>query len=132
MLLQTSPESANIFVLLQKIFRKQTPAQLEQVATAAGLSAEEYQVCSVCVSGLFWCCLDTLQPQTCRDVGYVKRCVKKIFTIFFFLCDIKAFLVYAAGLYANMGNYKSFGDTKFIPNLPKVRRLLVSGVTLNT
>uniref|UniRef100_A0A8C4DI33 Dipeptidyl peptidase 3 n=1 Tax=Dicentrarchus labrax TaxID=13489 RepID=A0A8C4DI33_DICLA len=72
-LLQTSPESANIFVLLQRLFRKQTPAQLEQVATAAGLSAEEYQ----------------------------------------------AFLVYAAGLYANMGNYKSFGDTKFIPNLPK-------------
>eukprot|EP00064_Thunnus_orientalis_P007283 superscaffoldBa00000796_g7303 len=72
-LLQTSPESGNIFVLLQKIFRKQTPAQLEQVATAVGLSSEEYQ----------------------------------------------AFLVYAAGLYANMGNYKSFGDTKFIPNLPK-------------
>lgn len=72
-LLQTSPESADIFVLLQRIFRKQTPAQLEVVATAAGLSAEEYQ----------------------------------------------AFLVYAAGLYANMGNYKSFGDTKFIPNLPK-------------
>ncbi|KAL3042652.1 hypothetical protein OYC64_020552 [Pagothenia borchgrevinki] len=72
-LLQTSPESAKIFVLLQKIFRKQTPAQLEQVATTAGLSPEEYQ----------------------------------------------AFLVYAAGLYANMGNYKSFGDTKFIPNLPK-------------
>uniref|UniRef100_A0A667YRT1 Dipeptidyl peptidase 3 n=1 Tax=Myripristis murdjan TaxID=586833 RepID=A0A667YRT1_9TELE len=72
-LLQTSPESANIFVLLQRIFRKQTPAQLEQVATAVGLSSEEYL----------------------------------------------AFLVYAAGLYANMGNYKSFGDTKFIPNLPK-------------
>lgn len=44
MLLQTSPESANIFVLLQRIFRKQTPAQLEQVATAAGLTSEEYQV----------------------------------------------------------------------------------------
>ncbi|KAG7272024.1 hypothetical protein CRUP_004183, partial [Coryphaenoides rupestris] len=72
-LLQTSPESANIFVLLQKIFRKQPAAQLEPVATAAGLTSEEYQ----------------------------------------------AFLVYAAGLYANMGNYKSFGDTKFIPNLPK-------------
>ncbi|KAG7232468.1 hypothetical protein INR49_008828, partial [Caranx melampygus] len=72
-LLQTSPESANIFVLLQRIFRKQTPSQLAQVATAAGLNSEEYQ----------------------------------------------AFLVYAAGLYANMGNYKSFGDTKFIPNLPK-------------
>lgn len=30
-------------------------------------------------------------------------------------------MVYAAGLYANMGNYKSFGDTKFVPNLPKVK-----------
>uniref|UniRef100_A0A671PM74 Dipeptidyl peptidase 3 n=1 Tax=Sinocyclocheilus anshuiensis TaxID=1608454 RepID=A0A671PM74_9TELE len=74
-LIQTSPESANIYVLLQKMFRAQAPQQLEAAATAAGLSAEEYQ----------------------------------------------AFLVYAAGLYANMGNYKSFGDTKFIPNLPKVK-----------
>uniref|UniRef100_A0A6Q2YUB3 Dipeptidyl peptidase 3 n=1 Tax=Esox lucius TaxID=8010 RepID=A0A6Q2YUB3_ESOLU len=72
-LLQTSPESASIYVLLQRLFRKQPPAQLENVATAAGLTPEEYQ----------------------------------------------AFLVFAAGLYANMGNYKSFGDTKFIPNLPK-------------
>lgn len=72
-LVQTSPESANIFVLLQRMFRKQTPAQLQQVASAAGLSDDEY----------------------------------------------KAFLVYAAGLYANMGNYKSFGDTKFVPNVPK-------------
>lgn len=52
-LLQTSPESANIFVLLQRIFRKQTPTQLEQVATAAGLSAEEYQVHSLWVFGCF-------------------------------------------------------------------------------
>uniref|UniRef100_A0A7N6FK32 Dipeptidyl peptidase 3 n=1 Tax=Anabas testudineus TaxID=64144 RepID=A0A7N6FK32_ANATE len=74
-LLQTSPESANIFVLLQRIFRKQNPVQLEQVAVEAGLSSEEYM----------------------------------------------AFLVYASGLYANMGNYKSFGDTKFIPNLPKAK-----------
>uniref|UniRef100_A0AAR2KSK0 Dipeptidyl peptidase 3 n=1 Tax=Pygocentrus nattereri TaxID=42514 RepID=A0AAR2KSK0_PYGNA len=42
-LLQTSPESPTIYVLLQKIFRKQPPAQLEAVATAAGLSSEEYQ-----------------------------------------------------------------------------------------
>ncbi|XP_036379034.1 dipeptidyl peptidase 3 isoform X1 [Megalops cyprinoides] len=72
-LLQTSPESPAVYVLLQRLFRSQSPAQLETVATAAGLSPEEYQ----------------------------------------------AFLVYAAGLYANMGNYKSFGDTKFIPNLPQ-------------
>ncbi|TSL04314.1 Dipeptidyl peptidase 3 [Bagarius yarrelli] len=72
-LLQTSPESPSIYVLLQRIFRKQTPAQLDAVAAAIGLSSAEYQ----------------------------------------------GFLVYAAGLYANMGNYKSFGDTKFIPNLPK-------------
>lgn len=43
-LLQTSPESANIFVLLQRIFRKQAPAQLQQVASAAGLSDDEYKV----------------------------------------------------------------------------------------
>ncbi|XP_066575009.1 dipeptidyl peptidase 3 [Amia ocellicauda] len=72
-LLQTSPESPAIYVLLQRLLRRQAAAQLEPVATAAGLTPEEFQ----------------------------------------------AFLVYAAGVYANMGNYKSFGDTKFIPNLPQ-------------
>ncbi|XP_075693480.1 dipeptidyl peptidase 3 isoform X2 [Rhinoderma darwinii] len=33
--------------------------------------------------------------------------------------DYQALLVYAAGFFANMGNYKSFGDTKFVPNVPK-------------
>lgn len=43
-LLQTSPESPAIYVLLQKLFRKQTTAELEKVASEAGLSPEEYQV----------------------------------------------------------------------------------------
>uniref|UniRef100_A0A8C7Z5A5 Dipeptidyl peptidase 3 n=1 Tax=Oryzias sinensis TaxID=183150 RepID=A0A8C7Z5A5_9TELE len=42
-LLQTSPESANIFVLLQRIFRKETPEELEKVAATVGLSSEEYK-----------------------------------------------------------------------------------------
>ncbi|XP_070578955.1 dipeptidyl peptidase 3-like [Ptychodera flava] len=33
--------------------------------------------------------------------------------------DFEALLTYAAAFYSNSGNYKSFGDTKFVPNLPK-------------
>ncbi|XP_069824333.1 dipeptidyl peptidase 3 isoform X2 [Dendropsophus ebraccatus] len=33
--------------------------------------------------------------------------------------EYQALLVYTAGFFANMGNYKSFGDTKFVPNVPK-------------
>ncbi|KAK3745455.1 hypothetical protein RRG08_046114 [Elysia crispata] len=42
--------------------------------------------------------------------------------------DVKAFLIYAAAFYCNMGNYKSFGDTKFVPNVDKekVERLIKS------
>ena len=28
-------------------------------------------------------------------------------------------MAYASGVYGNMGNYRSFGDTKFIPELTK-------------
>ena len=31
--------------------------------------------------------------------------------------SIQAILVYASAFYSNMGNYKSFGDTKFIPDI---------------
>lgn len=36
------------------------------------------------------------------------------------ICILQAFLIYAAGFYSNMGNYKSFGDTKFVPNVAQV------------
>uniref|UniRef100_A0A2C9KUM4 dipeptidyl-peptidase III n=1 Tax=Biomphalaria glabrata TaxID=6526 RepID=A0A2C9KUM4_BIOGL len=42
--------------------------------------------------------------------------------------DVDGFLIYAAAFYGNMGNYKSFGDTKFIPNVDesKVEKLIKS------
>jgi dipeptidyl-peptidase-3 len=36
---------------------------------------------------------------------------------------------YAAAFYGNLGNYKSFGDTKFVPALPphKMKMFLLAG-----
>ena len=31
--------------------------------------------------------------------------------------DFQAFLVYCSGVFTNMGNYKGFGDTKFVPDI---------------
>jgi len=36
--------------------------------------------------------------------------------------EVTAYLVYCSGFYGNMGNYKGFGDSKFVPNL-EVNRL---------
>nr|XP_054758052.1 dipeptidyl peptidase 3-like [Lytechinus pictus] len=33
--------------------------------------------------------------------------------------EVEAVLTFAAAFYSNLGNYKSFGDTKFVPNLPQ-------------
>ncbi|VEL31118.1 unnamed protein product, partial [Protopolystoma xenopodis] len=80
-LIQTSPESAGIFILFQRIFRIESPEDVCRAARAAGLDELE--------------------------------------------CD-NAF-AYIAMFYANLGNYKSFGDSKFIPALPEERfSILVS------
>jgi amino acid permease len=34
--------------------------------------------------------------------------------------EFQSLIVYVASFFANIGNYKSFGDTKFIPGLSKV------------
>ena len=43
-LYQTSPESPAIFVLLQKLFRKQSVADLKAAAIAGGLSEDNFMV----------------------------------------------------------------------------------------
>ncbi|KAK7104572.1 dipeptidyl peptidase 3-like isoform X2 [Littorina saxatilis] len=82
-LVQTSPESPGIFLLLQRVFRGQPLEKLKTAAVSNGVDEEQFQ----------------------------------------------SFLVYAAAFYCNMGNYKSFGDSKFIPNLPKDK---VEAIVLNS
>jgi len=70
-LLQTSPESPDIFRLVHKLNTAQTVDSFKADCLAAGLTEQE----------------------------------------------VTAYLVYCAGFYGNMGNYKGFGDSKFVPNL---------------
>lgn len=50
--------------------------------------------------------LDTLKALALNECDFTEE-------------EFKALLVYTAGFYSNMGNYKGFGDNKFIPGLPK-------------
>ena len=34
--------------------------------------------------------------------------------------EFRALVLYAAGVFTNMGNYKGFGDTKIIPGIERV------------
>lgn len=78
-LLQTSPESVPIFLLLKELFAHQSPASL-QTAVESTVSKDEFQ----------------------------------------------ALMLYTAGVFTNMGNYKGFGDTKFIPGIERVSCTLVA------
>ncbi|XP_076268047.1 dipeptidyl peptidase 3 isoform X2 [Rhynchophorus ferrugineus] len=73
--LQTSPESAPIFVLLHRLFSTQDVHEFSLNAANAGFTSDE----------------------------------------------LYALLIYAGGVFGNAGNYKGFGDTKFIPNIEKSR-----------
>ena len=42
------------------------------------------------------------------------------FNSYVFLFTFQSLLTYTAGVYSNMGNYKSFGDTKIVPAISKV------------
>jgi hypothetical protein len=48
-LFQTSPESPGIFILLQRIFRSQSPEQLKTIAVQVGLTDDNYQVTMVTI-----------------------------------------------------------------------------------
>ena len=45
--------------------------------------------------------------------------------------EVSLAMIYVAAFYGNLGNYKSFGDTKFVPGLPVERlELLLTGARL--
>ena len=80
-LLQCSPESVPIFLMLQHVFCATPAEELVSAALAVGLTEDETQRA----------------------------------------------MIYCAAFYGNLGNYKSFGDTKFVPGLPQERFLAFLG-----
>ncbi len=91
-LLQTSPESVPLFLLLQELFNRQSVSSLRAVVKDS-FTDEEFKV--------------------------TKSRLGDTYDKFLSFCP-QGFLVYACAVFTNMGNYKSFGDTKFIPSIGKV------------
>ncbi|CAL8077070.1 unnamed protein product [Calicophoron daubneyi] len=74
-LVQLSPEAAGLFIIFQRIFRKQNPTSLHDVALSNDFTEEE---------------------------------IEKIYS-------------YIAMFYGNLGDYLSYGDRKFIPDISQQR-----------
>lgn len=92
-LFQTSPESVPVFLLLRELFTRQSLSSLRKSCEVT-ISDDEFKV---------YCKLYVLN-YVCVHV-----CV-----------HVQAFLLYACAVFSNMGNYKSFGDTKIVPSIEKV------------
>jgi len=45
--------------------------------------------------------------------------------------DWNKFLAYSAGVFNNCGNYRSFGDTKFVPEIPQEKFWEIAQISLN-
>lgn len=83
-LVQSSPEAPLIFSLLYRIFEAESIEELKTAATSAGVSEDDFTVCS-----LFF--------QLFSNFNNTHHLLFSYF---------QAFLVYACGFFANAGNYK--------------------------
>ena len=84
-LAQTSPESPKFFLLLHKLFAADDVTDLEKK------------------------CLASIRPVLIRAI-MLSMCADGVQQE-----DWDAFIQFCACFYGNMGNYLSFGDTKFVP-----------------
>ena len=58
-LMQTSPESAETFVLFQKLFKGQSCDELKKTALDCGFSEDEFQVSLITKNNFRYYCLDS-------------------------------------------------------------------------